>query len=267
MSNKKKKGGRMGLVVQAICAAEANITLAKQMLAEMHGGQLPGVSGKMAMAPVPQQRESFKERPGVIGTFDGEYMVTEDGKKYEVNKNYASKSMLTYGDTLKMVKEGDRNFFKQIERVKRRRVEGVLVKKDGKWCLVTSDGSYKLLDEAISFHKGGEGREAVGIIPQDNVKAPFAALEKVIGVEKEKKEAEKPTKGRPAIGRKAPAKQPAAKKVTAKPAVKTAARRVVAKPAVKKTAAKTAEKKETRTAATKAKSSKASEAPRKDELR
>lgn len=250
----------MGLVVQAICAAEANITLAKQMLAEMHGGQLPGVSGKVVMAPVSQPRESFTEKPGIIGTFDGEHMVTEEGKKYEVNKNYASKSMLVYGDTLKMVKEGDRNFFKQIERAKRRRVDGVLVKKDGKWCLVTSDGSYKLLDEAISYHRGEEGKEAVGIIPQDNARAPFAALERVVGVElerlvKDQEEKEAPVKK--AVVRKAAPKAAEKKPVVKKPAAKPA--RAAAGPATKKPVAKPAVKKEAKTSA--------SEAPGKDELR
>ena len=51
--------------------------------------------------------DSFDDIPGILGVFDGKSMVTPEGKSYEVNPNYAAKSMLVPGDNLKMVEEDD----------------------------------------------------------------------------------------------------------------------------------------------------------------
>src|SRR3989338_5777794 len=68
---------------------------------------------------------------GVVGKFMGDCMMTEEGQKYDVPLNYASKSVLVFGDKLKMYEEGGEKKFKQIERVKRFRTEGILAKKEG----------------------------------------------------------------------------------------------------------------------------------------
>lgn len=151
------------LIGQALQAAVSSINLAKQMLGELER----------------EVRVSAKDLPGVTGTFDGEAMTCPDGKKFQVPENYASKSMLVFGDTLKMVEEGGEKLFKQIERVKRITEAGILAKKEGKWHAVTAEGSYKLLPAAVSFHAGEEGDEVTVTIPQDNRRAPFAALETV----------------------------------------------------------------------------------------
>ena len=127
-----------------------------------------------------ENREDTKAMPGITGKFEGEFMAGSDGKKYPVSENYASKSLLVYGDTLKMVDEEGRPFFKQIDRVKRLSVNGILAKKDGKWHVVTSDGSYGLLSAGVAFHNGKEGDEVVVIIPAENKRVPFAALEKML---------------------------------------------------------------------------------------
>ena len=53
-------------------------------------------------------KSSYEDIPGLLGVFDGEYMLSADGKKYEVNPNYSAKSMLVVGDNLKMIEEGDK---------------------------------------------------------------------------------------------------------------------------------------------------------------
>lgn len=116
---------------------------------------------------------------GTIGRYTGDFMVTADGQKFEVPTNYASKSILVYGDTLKMYKENGETRFKQIERVKRLRVEGVLAKKEGKWHVVTSDGSYKVLEAAVEHFSGQEGDICIVLIPLEEKYAPFAAIESI----------------------------------------------------------------------------------------
>lgn len=172
---KKNRQSNTQLIVQALNAAETNIKLAKQLLSST------------ATAP----RPSPKDLPGVVGTFDGENMITEKGEKFKVNPNYASKSVLVYGDTLKKVEEDGKERFKQIERVKRQTVGGILAKKGGKWAAVTADGSYKVLPEAVEFYEGKEGDEVTVVLPLENKKAPFAAIESIKKEEKPKEE-EKP---------------------------------------------------------------------------
>ncbi len=204
------------LIIQALNAAETNIRLAKTLLSG------PPKADSVGAAP---PKPSTKDLPGITGTFDGENMCSQDGKKYPVNPNYASKSVLVYGDTLKRVEEDGRERFKQIARVKRQKVEGILAKKAGKWTAVTADGSYKISPVAVEFYRGEEGEEVVVVIPVEDRNAPFAALESIKKEEvEEKPPASKPSK--PFVKKEAPVKKKAA---TKKPVAKKKA--VVAKTA------------------------------------
>jgi hypothetical protein len=151
-------------------------------------------------------KNSFEDVPGTLGTFDGEYMITADGKKYEVNPNYSAKSMLVVGDNLKMIEEGDKKLFKQISKTPRKRLEGILNKKEGKWYALTDAGSYRVLDVAVEFRRGQMNDEIVVLVPESNLNSPYAALERLknerevetIAKEKEDVKEEKPKKKAPA---------------------------------------------------------------------
>ncbi|MCL5004053.1 MAG: hypothetical protein M1352_02165 [Patescibacteria group bacterium] len=164
---------KIRLITQSLAAAQASLELARGFLAE--------ISGEPLLPPAKKQTAVNKpvnaDLPGVIGTFDGENMVAADGKKYAVPVNYASKSGLVFGDKLKMTEAEGGKIFKQIERVKRQRVSGILSRKTGQWFLATSDGSHKVLEVAVNYFKYGEGQEVFGLLPRENLKAPFAALE------------------------------------------------------------------------------------------
>lgn len=176
------------LINQALAAAQASIELSKTLLADISGISAPATASHSSVKIQPPTAASL---PGVMGTFDGESMVTASGEKFLVPPNYASKTLLVYGDKLKMVDaastgEGgilsseNKKLFKQIERVKRQTVEGILSQKGKEWCLVTSDGSHKVLEAAVNHFGFKEGDHLVGILPQDNLKAPFAALEGLV---------------------------------------------------------------------------------------
>ncbi len=154
---------RVALISQALQAAMSSINLARQMLTELEK----------------EVHVSAKDLPGISGIFDGEGMTGEDDKKYQVPENYASKSMLVNGDTLKMVEEGGETLFKQISRVKRLKETGILAKKEGRWHAVTASGSYRLLPAAVSYNRGVEGEEVVIVLPQDKPHSAYAALESV----------------------------------------------------------------------------------------
>src|SRR3972149_11986001 len=156
------------LISQALGAAESSIRLAKQLLAEMEG-----VNG------VQTTKDKLEELPGITGIFDGENMVAGDGQTFPVPANYASKSILVVGDTLKLVEEGKEKRFKQIEHVKRHKTNGILTKKDGKWAAVTPEGSYKLLSSSIEHFGGENGDEVLLQIPANNLQSIWAAVEKI----------------------------------------------------------------------------------------
>lgn len=156
------------LIRQALSAAESSLKLAKQLLMELEGS---GMEAKPKAA----------ELPGILGIFDGENMVAETGDNFPVPANYASKSMLVVGDTLKLVEEGKEKRFKQIEHVKRHKTIGILAKKDGKWKAVTPEGSYKVLPAAVAHFGGDIGSEVTLHLPSDNLTVPYGAIESVKG--------------------------------------------------------------------------------------
>ncbi len=167
MSKEERK--KIQNIHQALSAAVSSIHLAKRLLNELEEAK----------------DADPRELPGTFGEFNGYHLVTEEGETYQVPENYASKSELVYGDRLKMIDKDGKSFFKQVERVKRREIKGVLARKDGTWHIVDSHGSYELLPAAVSYYEGEEGDEAVALIPQENERAPFAALKEVLKEEKE----------------------------------------------------------------------------------
>ncbi|HSX57744.1 MAG TPA: hypothetical protein VLE47_00535 [Candidatus Saccharimonadales bacterium] len=178
------------LISQALGAAESSIKLAKQLLADLE-------TGKEGSAP--QNSKTPDNLPGIVGVFDGEAMKSESGEVYPVPANYASKSLLVVGDTLKLVEEGKNREkrFKQVEHVKRQKTSGILAKKEGKWKVVTPEGSYKVLPAAVE-HFGAEiGSEVVLQIPAGNLNAPWGALENVKSKETEVTETPSPIAEKP----------------------------------------------------------------------
>jgi hypothetical protein len=124
---------------------------------------------------------SFEGR-AVEGVFDGEHMVGEDGRKYLVPPNYASKSKLVEGDLLRLtINESGRFLFKQKGPIERQRLVGSLVQDEltGDWKVVAAGNGYKTLPAAISFHRGEVGDDVVILVPK-NAPSRWAAVENVI---------------------------------------------------------------------------------------
>lgn len=155
---------KIALLRQSIAAAESSLKTAKQLLSEVESGGM---------------RPSAKDLPGEVGVFDGINMVTEKGESYPVPVNYASKSLLVVGDTLKLVDEGGEKRFKQIEHVKRHKTNGILHKKDGKFKVITPEGSYNVLDASIEHFQGAVGDEVVLQLPAGNLTTAWGAVESI----------------------------------------------------------------------------------------
>ena len=127
-----------------------------------------------------ERKAHYQNIPGTEGVFDGQYLVAEDGRKTEVPPNYAAKSKLVYGDILKVFMDSGKQIFKQIDRVERKVIEGVLTKKEGKWYLLSDVGSYKVSDASAEFNKAKINDRAFALIPAENTKVPFACLDRII---------------------------------------------------------------------------------------
>lgn len=117
----------------------------------------------------------------VEGVFDGQSMIGSDKKIYPVPANYASKSKLVEGDTLKLTIVDDGSFiYKQIGPVERRCVRGVLERDErGDFCTRVGSNQYKVLFASVTYFKGVEGDEVTLVLPGTG-KSTWAAIENVI---------------------------------------------------------------------------------------
>lgn len=120
----------------------------------------------------------------IEGVFDGQGMIGEDGVRYAVPENYASKSKLVEGDMLKLVIKPDGStVFKQIGPVGRRRLVGVLatqVSTQEPFVQVGQD-VYKVLAASVSYFKGVPGDEVVILVPNGG-SSVWAAVERMNSV-------------------------------------------------------------------------------------
>lgn len=141
--------------------------------------QLEHVSNVIEMMEHDEKKAYYQGVPGTEGTFDGQYLVAPDGRKTEVPGNYAAKSRLVCGDVLKVFADNGRQVFKQIDKVERKKIEGVLTKKEGKWYILADAGSYRILDVAAEFNQAQLNDKVSAFIPLNNLNSSFAALDKV----------------------------------------------------------------------------------------
>jgi len=126
------------------------------------------------------KRDAYKNIEGIIGTYDGSHLIDPNGNKYDVPANYAAKSRLVYGDTIKMIEDNGTTVFKQIQKVERKKTEGVLSKKEGKWVVLTDTGSYKISEVAVDFNLGQMNDEVIVFVPAANLNAPYATLDRLV---------------------------------------------------------------------------------------
>lgn len=181
---------QVGLIKEAITAAESSISLAKRLLDQIdhednyhrrERSDRIDRSGERIDWHSNSRREkeqtiSSSNPSEITGIFKDLEMITDRGQKYAVPRNYISKSMIVEGDRLKIVKENGADKFKQIQRVKRKRLVGPLIKKDGEFAVITEVGSYKVLPEAVAFLKAKENEKVTVLIPE-SIKGRWAALE------------------------------------------------------------------------------------------
>ena len=163
----ESKQNKVVLLRQMIENAERNITAAKQILMQLDDG-----SKKLSKSPEISQI--------IEGTFDGEKMISLDGKNYPVPPNYASKSKLVEGDLLKLsVTEGGLFLYKQISPIERRQIIGIVMTDENERYYVLAEGKkYKVLLASLTYFKAKKGDEVTLVVPKEKI-SEWAAIEGV----------------------------------------------------------------------------------------
>jgi hypothetical protein len=149
--------------------AETNLAGAKELLASLVGEE----SSPKIDQPLPGGKI-------IEGRFDGQNMIGPDGKVYPVPANYASKSKLVQGDTLKLTIGDDGAFiYKQIGPIERRKLIGTLSVKDGQYFVKAGEQDYRVLFASVTYFKAQPGDQVTIVIPE-NEDSEWAAVEALI---------------------------------------------------------------------------------------
>jgi len=123
----------------------------------------------------------------IEGIFDGMSMIGSDKKVYPVPANYASKSKLVEGDTLKLTIVEDGSFiYKQIGPVDRKHVRGELIQDErGEYGVHVGNKEYHVLMASVTYFKGVRGDEVTLVLPKSG-NATWGAIENIIKVTDER---------------------------------------------------------------------------------
>lgn len=117
----------------------------------------------------------------IEGHFDGQNMIGPDGKTYPVPANYASKSKLVEGDTLKLTIAQDGSFiYKQIGPIERKKLIAKLDLENGQYVATVGSNQFHVLYASVTYFKAQPGDEVTIVIPAHG-EANWAAIEAVIG--------------------------------------------------------------------------------------
>ena len=155
------------LVKSMIENAERSIQAAKQIL-EQAGDSV--------------NKTKFSSRDQIVeGIFDGEKMISLDGKNYPVPANYASKSKLVEGDVLKLTITEDNSFvYKQVGPVERKKVVGVLsVNEKDRFYVSVNDSQYQVLSASVTYFNAKPGDQVALVIPKEK-SSRWGAIENAV---------------------------------------------------------------------------------------
>ncbi len=151
-----------------ITEAETNLAAAKELLISVIGDE-----NHVTKQPIEEMSGQVIE-----GIFDGQSMVALNGKTYPISANYASKSKLVEGDTLKLtITDEGKLLYKQIGPVPRKQVIGTLLYQDGLYYVEVSGKEYRILLASVTYFRLEVGCQVTVIIPEGNEEATWAAVE------------------------------------------------------------------------------------------
>lgn len=116
----------------------------------------------------------------IEGVFTGEEMLWSDGNNYQIPVNYASKSKLVQGDTMKLtIQANGKMLYKQIKQIEREIKIGLLSQERGRYQVIADGVSYDVLTAAVTHFKANIG-DTIHIIVPAGKEATFGAIDVVM---------------------------------------------------------------------------------------
>ena len=116
----------------------------------------------------------------VEGIFDGQNMIDSEGQEYPIPANYASKSKLVEGDSMKLTITDEGKFiYKQTAPTKRKSVVGVLIQEDGQYKILSEGKAYRVLLASVTFYRAEVGDQVTILLPEEG-EASWGAIDAVI---------------------------------------------------------------------------------------
>lgn len=188
LKNKIKKMAnieKLALIREILEEIESNLSQAKTVIAEALGTKATTKKAKVDTEAILQKAQELAQGEAkariIQGIFNGRSMVAPDGAEYPVPANYASKSKIIQGDTLKLTISEDGSFiYKQIGPVERKKVLGILMQDEsGDYVVISNKKSYKVLLASVTYFKGEPGDEVTLVIPATG-DSEWGAVENII---------------------------------------------------------------------------------------
>ncbi len=169
---------KLSLILDLVHNAESNLKKAKEIILEITGGTPSKVDYTKLAADL--HSNSGNGGKVVEGIFNGETMVDKEGQEYGVPANYASKSKLIPGDTLKLTVRDDGSFlYKQIKPIERKRLVGTLTYEDGQYNVIAEGKAYKVLLASVTYFRG-EVDDKVTIVVPSEIESEWGAIENLL---------------------------------------------------------------------------------------
>lgn len=172
---------KVSMIKQMLDSAEKSISSARKLLIDIAGDDPTSTLTKDDFREKLDSLSVSEVDRIVEGVFDGENMIGADKRIYPIPANYASKSKLVEGDTLKLTIAEDGSFiYKQIGPVERKKVIGTLIKEDtGQFKVKTSKKVYKVLLASVTYFKAEQNDEITLVVPREG-DVEWGAVENVI---------------------------------------------------------------------------------------
>lgn len=173
------------LIKEMVESADSALHSAKQIIDELTGGQQKKSYAKAAEKLPSSSSDKDEGEKIVEGIFNGQNMIGKDKNEYPVPANYASKSKLIPGDTLKLTIKEDGSFlYKQIGPVERDRIVGTLTYEDSQYKVIANRKAYKVLLASVTYFKAEVGDKVTLVVPK-NEDSEWGAIENVLPKETE----------------------------------------------------------------------------------
>ncbi len=165
----------MGALKKSIDTAENALSAAQKWIDKIEGKDFSDEALKRAKQP-----NDAAEQSVFYGVFNGKQMETETGKVFPVPANYASKSKLIEGDSLKMtLLPSGEMIYKHIDVAERELMQGTLVLDKDAYKVLCNDRLIQVPYASITFFRAQVGDSIVVIAPKDESKT-WGAIESVV---------------------------------------------------------------------------------------